>query len=272
MTSSIDSTARSAWPAPWRHGDRDNFFKARELTLNLVQWPARIANSYVAKNSAEDRLALDFHRDGSMVTRSFDHEIALGLRLPALELQFQECGTRVPHILDPEEHSPAEVEAWILVELLHRGVDRDKFSKSLPYTIPNLLSGDAEDYSPAACGDGLALLTAWYCSAASTISSHGRVVCLPQTLTLVAVPGDGRPTVGFSRVMPSAMSLISSPPMVTRKNACCQRLSWRMKRIRQMRRRSSSRRRQGLSALELFRSNLRFKIWSIPGKTLPQFA
>ena len=201
MTSSIDSVVRTTWPAAWAgldHDSRVGFFKARELTLNLVQWPARIANSYVADSSDEGRLALDFHRDGSFVTRTFDRDIALELRLPALEMQFQERGKRVPHILDPEEHSPAEVEAWILVELLHRGVDRDKFSKSLPYTIPNLLSGDAEDYSPATCADGLAQLTAWFCAASSVLSGHGRVVCLPQTLTLVAVPERGKPVAGFS--------------------------------------------------------------------------
>jgi hypothetical protein len=201
MTSSIDLEARAKWPASWAsldRGGREAFLKARELTLNLIQWPARIANSYVADSSAEGRLTLDFHRDGSIVTRTFDHGIALELRLPALEMQFQENGKRVPHILDTEEHSPAEVEAWILVELLHRGVDRDKFSKSLPYTIPNLLSGDAEDYSPASCADGLAQLTAWFGAASSILSGHGRVVCLPQTLTLMAVPERGKPAAGFS--------------------------------------------------------------------------
>ena len=58
------------------------------------------------------------------------------MRLPTLEMQFHEHGKPVPHILDPEEHSPAEVEAWMLVELLHRGVDREKFSKTLPYSNP----------------------------------------------------------------------------------------------------------------------------------------
>ena len=198
MTSSIDFLA---WPTPWsglNRDSRDSFCKARELTLNLVQWPARIANSYVPAGASTDvRLALDFHRDGSLVTKPFEREIALELRLPGLELQFQECGKQVPHVLDPEERSPAEVEAWILVELLHRGLDRDKFSKSLPYTIPNLMSGDAEDYAPHACAEGLAILTAWFCSAASVISKLGQVVCMPQTLML-AVPANGKPTVGFS--------------------------------------------------------------------------
>jgi len=144
MTSSVEFVADSAWPAPWpksHHDEKESFLKARELTLNIVQWLARIANSYVADRSTKDRLTLDFRTDGSFVTKTFEHGLALELRLPSLEMQFQERGKLVPHILDPEERSPAEVEAWILVELLHRGLDRERFSKSLPYAVANLMSG-----------------------------------------------------------------------------------------------------------------------------------
>jgi hypothetical protein len=201
MTSSVEFVADSAWPAPWvesHHDEKEIFIKARELTLNLVQWLARIANSYVADGSIKDRLVLDFRIDGSFVTKTFEHGLALELRLPNLEMQFQERGEPVPHVLDPEERSPAEAEAWILVELLHRGLDRDKFTKSLPYTIANLMSGDAEDYSPQACAAGLAQLTAWFRAASAILSTHGRVVCLPQTLTLEVALGHGTPAVGFS--------------------------------------------------------------------------
>src|SRR4029078_6614198 len=223
MTSSVEFVAESAWPAPWAksHDDeKESFLKARELTLNIVQWLARIANSYVADRSTKDRLTLDFRTDGSFVTKTFEHGLALELRLPSLEMQFQERGKLVPHILDPEERSPAEVEAWILVELLHRGLDRDKFSKSLPYAVANLMSGDAEDYSPQACAPGLAQLAAWFCvasavlstavpvvlaqlaprfcAASAVLSPHGRVVCAPQTLTLGVASGRGTPAVVFS--------------------------------------------------------------------------
>ena len=176
MTSSVEFVAHPTWPAAWlksHHDDKEIFVKARELTLNLVQWLARIANSYVTDGSIKDRLVLDFRIDGSIVTKTFEQGIALELRLPGLEMQFQERGKPVPHVLDPEERSPAEVEAWILVELLHRGLNRDKFSKSLPYTITNLMSGDAEDYSPQACAAGLAQLTAWF-RAASAVLSNSR--------------------------------------------------------------------------------------------------
>ena len=201
MTSSVEFGVDPTWPAPWlesHHDEKEIFITARELTLNLVQWLARIANSYVADRSIKDRLILDFRTDGSFVTKIFEDGLALQLRLPSLEMQFQEGGKSVPHVLDPEERSPAEVEAWILVELLHRGLDRDKFSKSLPYTITNLMSGDAEDYSPQACSGGLAQLTAWFRAASAVLSTQGRVVCFPQTLTLGVASGHGTPAVGFS--------------------------------------------------------------------------
>jgi hypothetical protein len=201
MTSSTEFVGSSSWPASWlgsTRDERETFIKARELTLNLIQWLARVANSYAANGPTESNLALDFAPDGSFVTKTFDRDIALELRLPTLELQFKERGKRVPHVLDPEERSPAEVEAWILVELLHRGVNRDKFSKSLPYAIANLMTGDAEDYSPRSCGSGLTELTTWLSAASLVLSKRGRIVCLPQTLTL-AVPGpSGAPVVGFS--------------------------------------------------------------------------
>jgi hypothetical protein len=201
MTSSVEFVVDPTWLAAWlesHHDEKKIFVTARELTLNLVQWLARIANSYVADRSIKDRLILDFRTDGSFVTKTFEHGLALQLRLPSLEMQFQEGGKPVPHVLDPEERSPAEAEAWILVELLHRGLDRDRFSKSLPYTITNLMSGDAEDYSPQACAAGLAQLTAWFRAASAVLSTHGRVVCLPQTLTLGVASGRGTPGVGFS--------------------------------------------------------------------------
>jgi hypothetical protein len=198
MTSSVELAAHQTFPIwPASQPDREMFAKARNQTLNLAQWLARIANSYVAGDSPEDRVLLSFSR-GVFVTRTFDRGFALELRLPGLELQFQERGKPMPHILNPEEHSPAETEAWILVELLHRGIERDKFSKALPYAIDNLMSGDAEDYTPEACAGGLELLNAWFCAAASVLSPDGRVACLPESLMLVAAIGGDGGTAGFS--------------------------------------------------------------------------
>ena len=194
MTSSVELAARHTFPIwPASQPDREMFAKARNQTLNLAQWLARIANSYVAGDRPEDRVSLSFSR-GVFVTKGFDREFALELRLPSLELQFMECGKPMPHLFNPEERSPAETEAWILIELLHRGIERERFSKSLPYATDNLMSGDAEDYSPEACAGGLELLNAWFCAAASVLSPDGRVASRPESLMLMAAMD----TAGFS--------------------------------------------------------------------------
>jgi hypothetical protein len=178
----------------------DELAKARTEAINLVQWLARIATSYVTEGPPERRTELEFRVSGAtLLTKPFDKNLALEIRLPSLEMQFSENGNPVPHILDPEEHSPAEIEAWLLVELLHHGIDREKFSKELPYAVPGLISGDAEDHSPQLCRRGLAQLTAWFQSAAAVLRAANRagdaadirIVCLPQTLNLKCVSGPG---------------------------------------------------------------------------------
>jgi hypothetical protein len=200
MTSSANAKVTPAMAAPvWEDipaaSDKE-FALARMETLNLAQWLVRIANSYVASKLPDERVILEF-RSGNpaFITQAFEKHLTLEMRLANLEMQFSEYGRPVPHIFDPEEHSPAKVEAWLLVELLHRGIDRSKFSKKLPYPIPNLMSGDAEDHSPEACGEGLAKLVVWCRNAASVLSSasHGaRILALPQTLTLV-YESNGKP-------------------------------------------------------------------------------
>jgi len=177
--------------------DLSELAQARVEAINLVQWLARIANSYVTESAPGHRTSLEFHpAEAAIITKQFDNGIALEMRLPTLKLQFLDNGKPVPHVFDPEEHSPAEAEAWILVELLHRGVDREKFSKELPYTIPGLMSGDAEDYSPQLCRQGLIQLRALFQDAAAVLSAAARatngdkvrIVCLPQTLNLTSRP------------------------------------------------------------------------------------
>ena len=179
MTSSADTAAKfGADPARWRSveaSDPQALEKARVETINIVQWLARIANSYVTARAPDDRVLLAFRAaDAAFVTKTFDDGLSLEMRLPSLEMQFLENGRAAPHILDPEEHSPAEVEAWLLVELLHRGVDRSKFTKQLPYSIPNLMTGDAEDYSPQSCRKGLTELMAWFQNAAAILEAAAR--------------------------------------------------------------------------------------------------
>ena len=202
MINSVNSVGSSAlnfvqWPPV---GDLDELAKARTEATNLVQWLARIANSYVTEGPPERRTELEFRASAAtLFTKPFDKNLALEIRLPNLEMQFIDNGNPVPHILDPEEHSPAEIEAWILVELLHRGLDREKFSKKLSYTVPGLMSGDAEDHSPQSCQQGLTQLVAWFQSAAAVLGAASRIadpaniriVCLPQTLNLTCILGEG---------------------------------------------------------------------------------
>jgi hypothetical protein len=208
MTSLPDTAAKPA--TRWRPvdiGDQQALAKARAQTINIVQWLARIANSYAAARAPEDRVLLEFHTaNAAFVTKTFDDGLALEMRLPTLKLQFLEKGRPSPHIFDPEEHSPADAEAWLLVELLHRGVDRSKFTKKLPHSIPDLMSGDAEDYSPQSCREGLSRLMAWFQNAATILEAaagadgNARVFCWPQTLELSCVADSGlmRTGSGFS--------------------------------------------------------------------------
>ena len=155
--------------------DLTELVRARSEAINLVQWPARVAYSYVTSGAPERRTDLEFRAaNAAFVTRRFADGVALEMRLPDLHLQFLHNGKAMPHVFDPQERSPAEAEAWILVELLHRGIDREKFSKKLPYTIPGLLTGDAEDYAPQACRKGLIQLTDWFVKAAAVLEAGAR--------------------------------------------------------------------------------------------------
>src|SRR3984893_5342685 len=82
----------------------------------------------------------------ALVTQEFLPQLTVELRIPELALQFKEDGRAVPHVIKLDDRTPAEVEAWVLVELLHRGIDYDRFSKSLPYKVPDLMMGDAVRY------------------------------------------------------------------------------------------------------------------------------
>jgi hypothetical protein len=186
--------------------DLSELTQARIEAINLLQWPVRVANSYCSDDVAE-RSHLQFHAaDAAFITRCFADHISLEIRLPSLEMQFLDNGKPVPHIFDPEEHSPAEVEAWILVELLHRGFDRDKFSKTLPYSLPGLMSGDAERHSPQACQTGLKQLTTLFQDAAALLGAVAHaggndtvpIICLPQTLDLRARTKTKSGFLGFS--------------------------------------------------------------------------
>ena len=209
MTSLVDAAEKFDVP-PWQPVGAVDFgelSKARMETFNLVQWLARVGNSHVEDDVPEQRVELQFcASDGALATKRFGANLALELRLPSLEMQFLEGGSPAPHIFDPDDRSPAEVEAWILVELLHRGISPEKFSKRLPYPVAGLMSGDAPRHSPRSCGRGLAELSAWLKNAAAVLDAASRatgidsprVVALPQTLALACISGEqNRARLGF---------------------------------------------------------------------------
>lgn len=212
MTSLVKSLVRPMIdPAGWlslRPLDLDALARARSETINLVQWLARIANSYVLAGPPEERLYLQYRAaTASFITKSFDKELTLALHMPTLEMQFHGRKMPEPHIFDPDERSPAEAEAWLLVELLHRGIDSAKFSKQLPYEIRDLMTGDAADHSPQSCQQALKQLTAWFRKAAAildaavwTSDTEQIIVCWPETLNLSCASETGSvcARVGFS--------------------------------------------------------------------------
>jgi hypothetical protein len=177
---------------------------ARQAAVDLMQWLARIANSFVAADTQERRLTLTFRAtDAAFSTNNLNGNLALQMRLPTLQMQFLENGIPVPHIMDPEGHSPAEIEAWLLVELLHRGADCEKFFKELPYDVSEPISGDAKRYSPQSFLNGLIILKSWLCNGAAVLtaaadSERVDIVCWPQNLNLSCLVNSKATNYGFS--------------------------------------------------------------------------
>ncbi len=124
---------------------------ARRQAHNAVHWLVRFANSYIEPEDGNGHTRLLWNaRDGVIQTKPFLDDYSVELRVGPLEMQFREGDKPVPHTLDFEERTPAHVEAWVLVELLHRGIDRNRYSKSLPYAANDLMTGDSEDFAAEA--------------------------------------------------------------------------------------------------------------------------
>lgn len=137
--------------------------EARRHAHNAVHWLARAAHSYLDPEADNRHVELLWSADdAAIVTKTFAEKLTVQLRLDALELQFCENGEPVPHALSFEERTPAHVEAWFLVELLHRDVDRDRFSKDLPYAAKDLMLGDHEDHEVEAYAAELSALHGWF--------------------------------------------------------------------------------------------------------------
>lgn len=155
----------------------DKLGEARHQVHSAVQWLARMARSYREPEPEGRNMALLWRPDRSaIVTQELANDLGMQLTLPQLVMQFTERDQPVRHDFETEGHSPAHVEAWILVELLHRGIDRERFSKALPYDVSRLMAGDAVEFSPETCEAELGALSAWYANAAAVLTRAGRRV------------------------------------------------------------------------------------------------
>ncbi len=151
-----------------READPARLAAANRQLRSAALWPARVVASY-AGDAPDAKLAWCPQRN-AITTCVFDDGLQLELRPSDLSMQFLEHSKPVPHTLEVDDRSPAQVEAWLLVELLHRGIDRERFSKALPFSIQDLMSGDHEKFAILECSDELGAIAGWLSFAGSVLA------------------------------------------------------------------------------------------------------
>ena len=150
--------------------DPQRFSEAQHQVHSLLQWVARAENSFGPDAGTRGPVRLLWCDErGAIKTHGLADGLELELRVAEMVLQFLEDGRPSNHAFSAEEHSPAHAEAWLLIELLHRGVDRSQFTKSLPYDASRLLSGDGQDFNPERYQNELTLLAEWMSRAARAL-------------------------------------------------------------------------------------------------------
>lgn len=199
VTNKQSKTTGLAWPDA---SDQEMFQSACSQSHSAVQWLARLANSFQVPASDGSHLHMTWADEGCAVrSNEIAPDTVVEMRLPDLELQFRENGYLTKHVMALDDKSPAEVEAWTLIELLHRGIDREKYSKTLPYDVSTLLSGDARHYQTLDLEAGFAELAGWLKAAAATLAevASGKSIKLaPEHFSVfIRIHPDGdRPAVG----------------------------------------------------------------------------
>ena len=206
---SAQNEATPDWPAAGQVSE--DLSSAFQQTHSAVQWIARIVNSYAIPSSDGSHLHLRWNADdGAFESTTVLERFTVELRLPKFVLQFKENGKRTKHEVELDDKSPARIEAWTLIELLHRNIDRDVYTKTLPYDVAGLMSGDAEDYRTLGLEKGFEEMTAWISSsarmlaaAADAVVAAGEGTCdgvflAPETFSLFARvhPKTDRPAIG----------------------------------------------------------------------------
>lgn len=191
---------------------------ARVEAHNALFWMARASHSFLEPTLGNGHLSLFWNeKHCDFRTRLLVNGCQIGLHLPDLELYFCENEEKVPHSFWLDDRTPAFVEAWYLVEFLHRGIEQAKFSTALPFDCPDMLMGDTEDHNASlfkteltAINESLVVALNMLKKVAAQLARHnnfvskpGQITLEPQSFTLI-VRGDLATTngnavlVGFS--------------------------------------------------------------------------
>ena len=188
----------SQWPSV-NIFDTKQFRQARIEAHNALFWMARGANSFLDAAPNNEHLSLFWHKDSNNFrTRSFDGDLQIGLSIPELEIFFCENGEKVRHSFWFDDRTPAYVEAWYLVELLHRDRDRSKFTIELPFESKDFFLGDTEEHdAPAVAGELKAMHDCFIIAenilsqvqqnltdGDDAVSEIGSISCKPENFTL----------------------------------------------------------------------------------------
>lgn len=159
INSETKNNSLSSWPDTAVFQTRQ-YRNARVEAHNALFWMARAAQSFLKPTPDNSHLYLSFDSGSfDFRTQIFGDGIQIGLNLSALELYFCEKKEKVPHSFWLDEKTPAFVEAWYLVELLHRGLDPESFSTYLPFHSKDMLMGDTQDYNASLYKKELLALT-----------------------------------------------------------------------------------------------------------------
>jgi hypothetical protein len=144
---------------------------AQHEALNAAQWLARMSMSYASQPRVDEApYVLSWSPSSGVISSpNIAENLQLQLRLPEMAMEFTENGQPVPHRIYFEGKSPAEVEAWLLVEMLHRGLAREDFTKALPYVVPDVMTGDAIKHSTEEIQTELQVLTQWLVAASAVL-------------------------------------------------------------------------------------------------------
>lgn len=183
----------------------ESYKKARFEAHNALFWMARGANSFLDPIDGNRHLDLNWQDEKHILsTAIFDGDLQIGLTLPKLEMFFQHNGEKVKHSFWFDERTPAFVEAWYLVELLHRDRDRGRFSIDLPFTSANMLLGDTQEHEASAVAtelqaihDMIVFTRSIFASIEGFLSEHiddreSKLLCSPEAFRFKQHITDGK--------------------------------------------------------------------------------